>query len=182
MQDESHDVLEYHEHPDRNATRRVEVEGDPMQVDRLSGDQLPGMELSFGGQHQASELASETPAALTEDTLLNFATEMFAVGASEPMVLRLLSIISQATVELVYLVKQAITKLFEKQRKSICRSPERPDLQLSQEEALGYFLSAMLGIEILTQEVRKISERVDYYAGQEKKAMEKGKQHLNAEE
>jgi hypothetical protein len=180
VQDESHAVEEDHEHPDRNATRMVEVEGDPMQVDRLSGDQLPGMGLSFGGQHQASELASETPAALTEDTLLNFATEMFAVGASEPMVLRLLSIISQATVELVYLVKQAITKLFEKQRKSICRSPERPDLQLSQEEALGYFLSAMLGIEILTQEVRKISERVDYYVGQEKKAMEKGKQHLKS--
>ena len=82
-------------------------------------------------------LKSPPKAALTEDTLLNFATEMFAVGASEPMVLRLLSIISQATVELVYLVKQAITKLFEKQRKSICRSPERPDLQLSQDEALG---------------------------------------------
>jgi hypothetical protein len=37
---------------------------------------------------------------------------------------------------------------------SACRSPERPDLKLSQEEALAYVLGAALGIEILPQERR----------------------------
>ena len=68
---------------------------------------------------------------------------------------------AQPTVELCWLAKQAVQTLFEKQRKQQCRSPERPDLPLSQEEASGFLCAAALGVELLPTEARALGKRVE---------------------
>jgi hypothetical protein len=62
----------------------------------------------------------------------------------------------------------------------IGRSPERPDLRLSQEEALGYLLGAVVGIELLPQEARGFGSKVEFQAAQEKKAFDKAKEAVKA--
>ena len=46
---------------------------------------------------------------------------------------------------------------------AICRSPERPDLKMSQEEAQGWAVAAVVDRELLPDEARPIGKRVDNY-------------------
>ena len=62
---------------------------------------------------------------------------------------------------------------------SVCRSPERPDLQLSQEEAYGRLVVDLVDgpTELVAKELREIGKRVDNKATREKQAKEKARQH-----
>ena len=74
-------------------------------------------------------------------------------------------IAKEITCGLVIAVRVAIRDLFDDEhprRASICRSPERPDLQLSQEEAIGYLLADTLGRPMLAEaDARPLGKRVD---------------------
>ena len=56
--------------------------------------------------------------------------------------------------------KEAVRQLFEQRQKQICRtrSPERPDLKLSKEEALGWLLAYACGRRLLETEARPIGK------------------------
>ena len=73
---------------------------------------------------------------------------------------------SAVTNNLVTAVRAAIRALFKAQRDDICRSPERPDLMLSQEEAMGYLIADALGRPLLAPlDARPVGKRIDTRAG-----------------
>ena len=78
---------------------------------------------------------------------------MFAAGPSERINFVLDRALLGASIGDVLLVRRVIHALYEQRRKSIVRSPERPELQLSQEEAAGYLLAALSGVELLSSSV-----------------------------
>ena len=55
---------------------------------------------------------------------------------------------------------EAINNTFDQQRARLCRSPERPDLTISKEEALGWLLAEMFNCELLVPEARGLGKRV----------------------
>ena len=65
--------------------------------------------------------------------------------------------------------------VYEKHGAIVCRSPERPDLQLSMEEAYGRFaVDLIIGpTELLSSELRPIGKNVDNYASREERAHDK---------
>ena len=79
-------------------------------------------------------------------------------------------------------VKQAILDVFGSKDHfaGLCCSPERADLKLCQQEAIGYLFGASLGIELLEDEVRERARKVEYYVSEEKKASEKAKKALRS--
>eukprot|EP00966_Prymnesium_polylepis_P329230 7384969-Prymnesium_polylepis.1 len=128
-------------------------------------------------------------AGLTFEALWDLGLQMFTAGADSAIVFILDALAAEPTIELCFLVKDVVRRIWESKqhRGAICRSPERPDLRLSQEEAAGYLLGAALGIELLPQEVRVpppgsggIGRQVEYYAGEEKRVIESKKQTLKS--
>ena len=81
-------------------------------------------------------------AELSFEVLRKRAVQMFTGGAEASIVFILDVLAAEPTVELCALAKDVVQRLWEgkEHRDAICRSPERPDLRLSQEEALGYLL------------------------------------------
>ena len=79
-----------------------------------------------------------------------------------------------ATVAVALVVKAAVVAVWKACADKICRSPERPDLRMSQEEAQGWLISALFARELLPPEARGIGKRVDYYASAEEKAEKRG--------
>ena len=75
----------------------------------------------------------------------------------------------QSTCGLLMNAKEALRLLFEQRRKLLCRSPERPDLKISQEEALGWLLAYARGRQLLVPEARKIGKVAGERAGAAKK-------------
>ena len=149
-----------------------------MQMAEPPGDWLPGEEQQGGVENSTSESPTEPPATLTLRTVSERAVQQFATGAAATIVFVLTPpLLAAPNVDLCCLVKQAIHDLYESktQLTLICRSPERTDLRLAQEEALGYLLGAAAGLEMLPQEVRNLGKKVEYYADAEKKAAEKAK-------
>ena len=133
---------------------------------------------------QQGEGVESTPmtgaASLQLESVLERAVRMFAVGADASIVFVLIPLAGEPSVEVCVLVKQAVYDLYESKRyrSLIGRSPERPDLRLSQEEALGYLLGAIVGVELLQQETRAFGSKVEFQALQEKKAIEKAKEAM----
>ena len=83
----------------------------------------------------------EGPAEQLEPPSVNQLKEWAAWAFADPkggrVELPTLAAAYQSTNGLLLNAKEAVRQLFEQQRKRICRSLERSDLQLSQEEALG---------------------------------------------
>eukprot|EP00966_Prymnesium_polylepis_P272060 6285880-Prymnesium_polylepis.2 len=134
-----------------------------------------GIEEQGGGVDPTPETGA---AALQLSFVFERAVQMFAVGAEAAIVFVLIPLAGEPSVELCTLVKQAIHELYKSKqyRVLIGRSPERPDLRLSQEEALGYLLGAVLGVELLQQEARSFGSKVEFQATQEKNASEAAKE------
>ena len=84
--------------------------------------------------------------------------------------------VSEATVAVALVVKAAIAAVWKAYAEKICRSPERPDLRMSQEEAQGWLIGALFARELLAPEARGIGKRVDYYASAEEKAEKAAKE------
>ena len=85
----------------------------------------------------------------TIDTLKEWASRAFTDPVGRRVELPALATAYQSTNGLFINGKEAIRKLFEQRRKELCSSPERPDLKLSQEEALGWLLPYALGRQLL---------------------------------
>jgi hypothetical protein len=105
--------------------------------------------------------------------LNGLAVAMFTGGAEATVVFDALKrIAGLQTVRVWKLVKHAIHDLYESKahRDAICRSPERPDLRLAQEEAQGLLAGAVFAIELLASEARAAGRNVGHAAAAEKKA------------
>ena len=83
---------------------------------------------------------------------------------------------SETTLELLVLAKSVITSLFNDHGDKICSSPARPDLRLSQEEALGHLVAEIIIGNLLASEAPPIGKRIDNYASTEKKTQAKEKE------
>ena len=101
----------------------------------------------------------------TVDELKEWAAKAFADPKGDRLELPALAAAYQSTNGLLINAKEALRQLFEQRRKEICRSPERPDLQLSQEEALGWLLAYTRGRQLLDEEARPISKVASKQAG-----------------
>ena len=84
--------------------------------------------------------------------------------------------VDTVTVQLTSSIRAVVTALFHDFVDRICSSPERPDLRLAEEEALGHLAGSLVVGELLPEEARRVGKRVDYYAAQEKKTAEKAKE------
>ena len=125
----------------------------------------------MGGHAQPGKRPREASPALSLSTVEDLAVTMFAVGADKPMAAsRALAGASGPTVGLAVLVKQAVVKVWKQRGGAICRSPERPDLKMSQEEAQGWLVAAVVNRELLADEARLVGKRVDNYSAAEEKA------------
>jgi hypothetical protein len=116
-------------------------------------------------------------AALTDVQLLERARKVLTGAEGGPKASGDGGIGGHATVAHCVRVKAAVNTIFERHAASICCSGERPDLQLSKEEALGHIMvDLVLGpVKLLPREPREIGKRVDNHATREKKADEKAK-------
>ena len=101
----------------------------------------------------------------TVDELKEWAAKAFADPKGDRLELPALTAAYQSTNGLLINAKEALRQLFEQRRKEICRSPERPDLQLSQEEALGWLLAYTRGRQLLDEEARPIGKVASKQAG-----------------
>ena len=100
---------------------------------------------------------------------------MFTAGDDELVNFVLTKVVDDPAIADAELVKKVIHDLFQAKvyRGCIVRSPERPDLQLSQEEAMGFLLAALAGIELLASEARITGKTIHNRVASEKKAKEK---------
>ena len=105
----------------------------------------------------------------TVNQLKEWATWAFADPKGDRVELPTLAAAYQSTNGLLLNAKEAVRQLFEQQRKQICRSPERSDLQLSQEEALGWLLAHARCRRLLDDEARPIGKVAAKQAGVVKK-------------
>jgi len=131
---------------------------------------------------QEEEVGVATDVSYTLDTLSDpeavsvlkdLAVAMFVIGPEASVAFGALEqLAGSQNVRIWKLVKQAIHSVYESKqhRGSICRSPERPDLRLSQEEANGYLAGAVFGVELLASEARAVGKNVDNCVAAERKA------------
>ena len=136
----------------------------------------PGQEPAGAGSNPASYALDVLGDAEALNVLDDLAVAMFTAGAKASVTFGALKkIAGSQTVRVWKLVKQTIHSLYESKayRDAICRSPERPDLKLSQEEAQGFLAGAVFGIELLASEARATGRNVNHAAAAEKKAAEK---------
>ena len=123
-------------------------------------------------------VTSEQPAEPSEqlqapavDLVKQWASESFTSATGVRVELPALAVLYQETNGLLINAKQATSELFvmKKFKTLVCRSPERPDLALSQEEALGWLLAYARGRLLLDHEARPIGK----YAGTQAAAAKK---------
>ena len=101
----------------------------------------PGLASGEEGSEEAAEAAA---APLDFNIAYQFAVRMFANG-KDASISRGGDAVLEATVGDCGTVKEVIKVLYRNRLDDICRSPERPDLRLSQEEAQGHLLATSWG-------------------------------------
>ena len=126
-----------------------------------------------GGICSLEEAAEEVP----YQELLQIAIKMFCGGRDELVVFANIFVASRrlekVTLAPVSTIKAVVTSLFKDHDERLCSSPERPDLRLSQEEAMGYLAGILVVGQLLPDEGRPVGKRLDSRACQEKKTKEK---------
>ena len=96
------------------------------------------------------------------ETLLQRAVRMFLRPGEEPIRSCTRRLANEVTNGLVVAVRAVLRALYRDCRADVCRSPERPDLQLSQEEAMGYLTADALGRPLLAAlDARGPGKRID---------------------
>ena len=114
----------------------------------------------------------------SEELLLQRALRMFGGGRQNLVTTGGPTCVSEVKLALIMMVKAAITALFKHHDAGLCSSPERPDLRLSQEEALGYLVGSLVVGELLEAEARPVGKRLDFHAGKESKAQAADKESV----
>jgi hypothetical protein len=128
-------------------------------TDTLSGTRSTKVPAHAEGvTNEASEAAQELLEPPALDLLTEWAGLMFTDPEGKLVELPALMVTFLSTNGLVLNAKEVVRLLFEKRRKDICSSPERPDLKLSQEEALGWLLAFTMGRPLLDEEARPIGK------------------------
>ena len=121
---------------------------------------------------ETSEELLEPP---TADTLKEWMKRMFSDPGGVRLELPKLAAAFKPTNGLLVNAKQAVFELFGTKafKAGVCCSPERPDLKLSQEEALGWLLAYARGRQLLTEEARPIGKCAGKDAGELKKDLDR---------
>ena len=86
---------------------------------------------------------------------------MFSGGSEASVMLSGDPICETLSVRLCVRLKAAVAKIYRERASDICRSPERPDLRLSKEEAQGHFAGNLIIGELLESEARRVGKDVD---------------------
>ena len=124
--------------------------------------------------------AQEQPGeALSFEQLLRRAVKMFCGGREQLVASGGGTAASELTLALIMAVKAVVTDLFKPKSThltQICSNPERPDLRLAQEEALGHLVGSLVVGEMLATEARPVGKRLDFHAGKEAKAQAQDKE------
>ena len=166
-------VAQHQAHPgvdvQRTATETIEIDSTGL-AEAASRDR-PESHLAGSGAESQQHSASVEP-----EELKQRAMTMFLGGRQNSVAPGGDTCISEVTLELLVMVKGVITALFNDHASSLCSSPERPDLHLTQEEALGHLMGSLLVGKLLPTEARALGKRVDYYAAKEKTQSEKEKE------
>ena len=138
--DEEHDVEELPEPVARRAELGDITNATAQPPESRSSEVPPPSEVVTGVQ--AAE-PSEQLQAPTVEKFKEWATASFTSATGVRVELPALTVVYQETNGLLVNAKQAISELFVMKtfKALVCRSPERPDLSLSQEEALGWMLA-----------------------------------------
>ena len=110
----------------------------------------------------------------TVDTFKEWTKAMITDASGDRVDLPELKSTFKSTYGLLINAKQAISELFGTKafKASVCRSPERSDLKISQEETLGWVLAYARGRKLLTEEARKIGKLAGTFAGDAKKELD----------
>ena len=149
-----------------NGERTMPNEGNAGNIGVTVEPERPGL----GPAGEGSEAAAEAPAApLNYDSAYQWAVRMFAVGSDAAIDIGGDAVLADAPVGVCCMVKQVVQDLYRNQPNDIGRSPERPDLRLSQEEAQGYLVGNLVIGELLAHEGRAVGKRVDNVVAKENK-------------
>ena len=127
------------------------------------------------GTSTAPELPAE---ALSLDQLQQWAIRMFCGGREQLVASGGARAVSTVSLELIMAIKATVIAIFKDFVEQICSSPERPDLRLTQEEALGHLVGSLVVGEMLATEARGIGKRLDFHAGKEAKAQAQEKESV----
>ena len=126
----------------------------------------PGLASGEEGSKQAAEAAA---APLDFTSAYEFAVRMFTNGKDASISRGGNAVLDEAMVGDCGTVKAVIQALFRDRLGDICRSPERPDLRLSQEEAQGHLIGNLVIGELLANEGRRVGKCVDNIVAKEAK-------------
>ena len=126
--------------------------------DASTEDEAPGYDSKVGG---VSTAALAALAALTDEMLFKRLEKMITTNQNGPVASGERGIGMPVLINTCVRVKAAVNSLYDKHGGRVCRSPERPDLQLSQEEAYGRFIvDLVIGVtELVPHELREIGKR-----------------------
>ena len=159
--------------PVPRSTRTVDLSGELSSGQRTAPDgaQRPAL-------HGAGGIALPEQPAQPVDlrTLRSWAVPMFCGGRENLVLLAGDPFIETITTDLICSMKAVVTALFNDFPERICSSPEKPELRLSHEEALGHLAGSLVVGELLASEARPIGKRVDFFASKEKETHEKEKE------
>ena len=169
------------ERTDVAGARDTEHPGDPEQraalgeVTNNTGMRSSTRSTRVPASHEAvpdDEHTSELFEPPTVDVLKESAAAMFTDPSGGRVELPALTVAYQSTIGLFINAKEAVRQLFEQKRKEMCTSPERSDLKLSQEEALGWLLAHARGRRLLDEEARPIGKGAGEQATAAKKLLD----------
>ena len=118
----------------------------------------------------SSDGSAGCTAKISDAMLYAWSERMFAGGSEASVVLGGSAVIDKLTVGDCVLMKPALQRLYIERATDICRSPERPDLRLSQEEAQGHLAGNLLIGELLAGEARRVGKDVDNIIAKEEAA------------
>ena len=153
---------------------RIDAEGvdiEPLDAAMVGGRDRPESQVAGSGADQQQQRLP-----VEHEELQQRALTMFCCGPQSSVAPGGGTCVSKVTLLLLVMIKGVIKALFNDHASRICRSPERPDLRLAQEEALGHLVGSLVVGELLPSEARKAGKRVDYYAGKESTEGEKEKE------
>lgn len=158
----------------------VELSSQPMNIDRKAGSSGPGC--TEGGGKALPTASTPTAAAPSIAEMQQFARQMFTDESKMMLDTLEAPMCGASTNGTLGNVIQAINNIFDQHADAICCSPERPDLQMSKEEGVGWLVAALFRREVRVDEARPLGKRVGKQLSSiVKKEEEKIKEQTKAE-
>ena len=111
--------------------------------------------------------SSENDTGLGDAALYALVELTFAGGRDSSVVLGGEPACDAPTVGLCERLKAQVAQVYKDRASDICRSPERPDLRLSKEEAQGHAMGSLVIGELLESEARRVGKDIDNVCAKE---------------